>query len=581
MDVFALMRHFTIRLRMLGAIVAVLVLLGMLGSAGMFGMLRIHGMSEDFMTQGFAKTVALGELRGAVGAIRQHEKDMVIAYDRPDAAKQAHTQWLASLEQAKKVAGRFMEGPQGEDSAIARAFVGHLDRYGTQFAPVAQLLLSGGYESAAVAHRMSTEAAAEFTATGQRLEELDTHLRQEVQRTVQRQRDTSNQTKWLFVLAVVITVLVVVPLTLLNMVSICRPLERARQMAQAIAGGDLSQRIEVVGHDEVADLQRALVHMEQSLGAIVSQVRDASSSIATASAEIATGNQDLSARTEQTASHAQEAVASLAQLTSTVQQTASSSQMANQLAASASGEATRGGAVVQQAVGSMHEISASSRKIGDIIGLIDSIAFQTNILALNAAVEAARAGEQGRRLCRGGGRGALAGAAQRPGGERDQGPDQQQRDRRERRRAPGRGRGRLDEGDRCQRAARGRHHWRDQRRRQRADRGHWPRQPVGGRDRPHDAAERRAGRAVCRRRRFAARPGGAAVAAGGAVPAERQCRARRRAAPGGLMGLASGIKNVAASACLVSAGARKGIKRRAWRNAPRTRPGTARAAPPA
>ena len=396
MDVFALMRYFTIRLRMLGAIVAVLVLLGMLGSAGMFGMLRIHGMSEDFMTQGFAKTVALGELRGAVGAIRQHEKDMVIAYDRPDAAKQAHTQWLASLEQAKKVAGRFMEGTQGEDSAIARAFVGHLDRYGTQFAPVAQLLLSGGYESAAVAHRMSTEAAAEFTATGQRLEELDTHLRQEVQRTVQRQRDTSNQTKWLFVLAVVITVLVVVPLTLLNMVSICRPLERARQMAQAIAGGDLSQRIEVVGHDEVADLQRALVHMEQSLGAIVSQVRDASSSIATASAEIATGNQDLSARTEQTASHAQEAVASLAQLTSTVQQTASSSQMANQLAASASGEATRGGAVVQQAVGSMHEISASSRKIGDIIGLIDSIAFQTNILALNAAVEAARAGEQGR-----------------------------------------------------------------------------------------------------------------------------------------------------------------------------------------
>ena len=110
MDVFALMRYFTIRLRMLGAIVAVLVLLGMLGSAGMFGMLRIHGMSEDFMTQGFAKTVALGELRGAVGAIRQHEKDMVIAYDRPDAAKQAHTQWLASLEQAKKVAGASWKG---------------------------------------------------------------------------------------------------------------------------------------------------------------------------------------------------------------------------------------------------------------------------------------------------------------------------------------------------------------------------------------------------------------------------------------------------------------------------------------
>ena len=110
----------------------------------------------------------------------------------------------------------------------------------------------------------------------------------------------------------------------------------------------------------------------------------------------ATGNQDLSTRTEQTASNAQEAVAALAQLTATVQQTASSSQMANQFVASASGIATRGGQVVEQAVHSMHEISASSRKIGDIIGLIDSIAFQTNILALNAAVEAARAGEQGR-----------------------------------------------------------------------------------------------------------------------------------------------------------------------------------------
>ena len=146
---------------------------------------------------------------------------------------------------------------------------------------------------------------------------------------------------------------------------------------QGHAGGDLSQRIAAEGKYEVADLQRALTDMQQGLGALVAQVRDASGSIATAS-------------------NAQEAVASLSQITSNVQQTASSSQMANQLASSASSTATRGGSVVAQAVASMHEISASSRKIGDIIGLIDSIAFQTNILALNAAVEAARAGEQGR-----------------------------------------------------------------------------------------------------------------------------------------------------------------------------------------
>ena len=167
-------------------------------------------------------------------------------------------------------------------------------------------------------------------------------------------------------------------------------------MARAIAGGDLSQPIEAQGRDEVADLQRALAEMQQGLGALVAQVRDASDHIASASQEIALGNQDLSQRTEQAAGHAQNAVSSLAQLTETVQQTASSSQLANQLSVSASGTAMRGGAVVQSAGASMTDISASSRKISDIIGLIDSIAFQTNILALNAAVEAARAGEQGR-----------------------------------------------------------------------------------------------------------------------------------------------------------------------------------------
>ena len=171
---------------------------------------------------------------------------------------------------------------------------------------------------------------------------------------------------------------------------------QARQTALTIAQGDLSQSVKVEGKDEVADLQRALDQMQQSLGSMVTQVRDASGNIATASQEIATGNQDLSSRTEQTASNVQETVASLSQLTATVQQTASSSQLANQLAASASTTATRGGDVVAQAVVSMQEITTSSRKIGDIIGLIDSIAFQTNILALNAAVEAARAGEQGR-----------------------------------------------------------------------------------------------------------------------------------------------------------------------------------------
>ena len=396
MNLFSLMRQFTIRFRMLGAIAVVLGLLGLLGGAGMFGMFRIYSMSEDFMNSSFQEVGYLAQLHSEMGAIRQYEKDMIIGYEKPEAVKAAHTQWLESQEKAKKVANQFLQGEEDVDNAVVRDIIKRLDSYKEAFAHVARQLEAGGYDTATIANRMSGKAVAEFAEADKLMKQLDEVLRAEVQKSVAEQQGVSNQTKWLFALAVLITVVVVVPLTLLNLHSICKPLDQAQRLAKAIAGGDLSQSIRTEGRDEVADLLRALDEMQRGLGTLVAQVRDASGNIATASQEIATGNQDLSHRTEQTASNAQAAVSSLSEITATVQQTASSSQMANQLAASASTTATRGGSVVAQAVSSMHEISASSRKIGDIIGLIDSIAFQTNILALNAAVEAARAGEQGR-----------------------------------------------------------------------------------------------------------------------------------------------------------------------------------------
>ena len=396
MGLTTLMRRFSIRLRMISAIGVVLCLLGMLGGAGMWGMLRIQSMTADFMAHEFKEVGNMGDLRAVLGAIRQHEKDMIIQYEKPEAVKQAHTQWLASLDESKKVAARFLEGPEDQDNAVARSLVQRLDSYREQFTHVARQLEANGYDSATIANRMSGKAVAEFEAAEKLVQQLDALLHAEVEASGKEQAQAGTQTKWLFALAVVVTVLVVAPLTWLNMIAICKPLAEAQRMALAIAGGDLSQKIHTSGRDEAADLQRALAEMQRGLGALVAQVRDASGNIATASQEIASGNQDLSQRTEQTASNVQTTVSSLEQLTATVQQTAASSQTANQLSASASGVASRGGEVVQQAVASMHEISASSRKIGDIIGLIDSIAFQTNILALNAAVEAARAGEQGR-----------------------------------------------------------------------------------------------------------------------------------------------------------------------------------------
>jgi len=178
--------------------------------------------------------------------------------------------------------------------------------------------------------------------------------------------------------------------------SVTRPVGEAAAAASVIAGGDLSQTVHSARGDELGELLRSLGRMQESLRGLVGQVRASSDSIGTASAEIATGNQDLSARTEQCASNLQETAASMEQITGTVNQSADSARQANQLAASAADVAQRGGAVVAQVVATMDEINGSSKKIADIIGVIDGIAFQTNILALNAAVEAARAGEQGR-----------------------------------------------------------------------------------------------------------------------------------------------------------------------------------------
>jgi methyl-accepting chemotaxis protein len=179
--------------------------------------------------------------------------------------------------------------------------------------------------------------------------------------------------------------------------SITRPIEEALAVAERVASGDLSSIAASNGRtDETGRLLTALGAMQTSLASMIGGIRHAAESIGTASAEIATGNQDLSTRTELTASNLQSAASSMEQLTGTVKQSADSARQANQLASQAAEVAARGGTVVSQVVETMEEINASSKKIADIIGVIDGIAFQTNILALNAAVEAARAGEQGR-----------------------------------------------------------------------------------------------------------------------------------------------------------------------------------------
>jgi methyl-accepting chemotaxis protein len=178
--------------------------------------------------------------------------------------------------------------------------------------------------------------------------------------------------------------------------SITRPLAEAVDVAEAVARGDLTRHVVVRSADETGRLLQALQAMVTSLVQVVGAVRSSSDSIATGSSQIATGNADLSQRTEEQASNLQQTAASMEQLSSTVKANADTAQQAAQLATVSSQVAARGGTVVSQVVSTMEEIAGSSKRIASIIGVIDGIAFQTNILALNAAVEAARAGEQGR-----------------------------------------------------------------------------------------------------------------------------------------------------------------------------------------
>ncbi|MCZ8176823.1 MAG: methyl-accepting chemotaxis protein [Burkholderiaceae bacterium] len=392
----SIFRRFSIRTRMRGAIALVLTLLAVVGFVGLAGGARLKALNTDFMEHSIHESTLLGVVRDELARVLVLEKAMVIDHE-DGAAVQAHrVSWATHLAAARKALEAMMEGEEDADNALARVAVQQLQDYEQRSQPVLDSFRKGVFGNAHLADRTLASARELYTQATANVDRIGRHVAEEV---VQTQRDFDRAMLTILVafgITLGAVAVVVVPLTLMNSSSITNPIGYAASVASAIAGGDLATPIRVEGRDEAAQLLQSLSRMQDSLRQIVGRVQGAAQGIRAASAEVAKGNADLSTRTEQTAGSLQQTASSMQQLTGTVQSSAVAAEQARSLAVTAAEVAGRGGEVVAQVVKTMDEINGSSRRIADIVGTIDGIAFQTNILALNAAVEAARAGEQGR-----------------------------------------------------------------------------------------------------------------------------------------------------------------------------------------
>ena len=388
------MKNFTLRTRLvlgfglLGAIVLVIAL---------FAGHAVSQSNDNFST--FARVDskridATSELLHAANARAIAARNLVLV-TKPGDASAEKTQVTAAHQAVQAALARLKAA---SDDPKGRQLVAEIERIEGLYGPLALDIVQkalNNQKDLAVA-RMNEECRPLLAALIKAGGDYDRHTHELSELTVQANADQYATTRNVMLGILIAALLAAGTCAITITQSITLPVNRARDAAQRVADGDLTVDLRTEGKDETAQLLGALSHMKDNLTRIVGNVRANAEGVAAASAQIAQGNADLSQRTEQQASALQQTSASMEELSSTVKQNADNARQANQLAMGASTVAIRGGQVVGEVVETMKGITDSSRKIADIIGVIDGIAFQTNILALNAAVEAARAGEQGR-----------------------------------------------------------------------------------------------------------------------------------------------------------------------------------------
>ena len=388
------MNNLKIGVRLGLAFGVILVLMAAIIAVAWVSLAKLHEKTDNVVSEAYPKVVSAYALQGSMNQVARATRNMLLLKDDAAIAKEADT----VVKSRERISKEMDYLTANIVSTKGKEILGEVKTARAAYAVDLEGLLklvTEKKQDEAVAHLLTKVRVSQ----GEYFKRIDALLQfqDELVKASGEEVESTNKSALLTIeilglMALILAAVMAVMVTR----SIVHPVKQALDTAHKVADGDLSFEVPQNGRDEVGQLLQTMQGMVTNLAKVVSNVRHGAEGVSNASAEIASGNNDLSARTEEQASSLEETAASMEQLSATVKQNADSARQANQLAHSASAVAVKGGDVVGQVVHTMRDINDSSRKIADIISVIDGIAFQTNILALNAAVEAARAGEQGR-----------------------------------------------------------------------------------------------------------------------------------------------------------------------------------------